>query len=182
MPPNFYALTVLWEDPNPLEGADPHLHSLLRERCVFWMWAKHSIWQFIKELRLPKGSEAEGPVGQGSVALRRGTGYESRVSHSFMLPPLTAEPFLWQPVIPARAPQPSRGRRQGTCSSFDRAVALEAVWYQTVRFCDTKLRLHSHTDCSAASQQSPPWFSTYLQSAFGLLEGEVVPSTNFIHR
>lgn len=92
MPPHLYVLTVLQEDPNPPEGAGPHLHGFLRQRCVFWVWAKHSIWQFKSEL--PKGSEAEGPVGQGSIVLRRGncrwtqciTELLAATSHSRALP------------------------------------------------------------------------------------------------
>lgn len=153
MPPNLYVLTVLWEDPNPPEGAGPHLHSLLRERSGFWVWAKHSIWQFIKELCLPKCNEAEGPVGQGSAVPGRGncrwtqhiTQLRAAASHSRALPVAAHDPSTGSSAQQSKKPE---------CSSFDREwVALAAVWHQSVRFCDTKLqppRSHRLTCCFPA--------------------------------
>lgn len=81
--------------------------TLTWEKWVFWVGAKHSIWQVIKEVHLPKCSEAGGPVGQGSVDWEEETVDEPSVSQSFVRAlPVAA-------TIPARVAQPSRVRRQG---------------------------------------------------------------------
>lgn len=131
IPPNLYVLTVLWEDPNPPEIAGPHLDSLLREICVFWVWAKHSIWQFIKELHLPKCSEAEGPVGQGSV-VRRGncrwtqciTQVRAATSHSRALP------------VAAHDPSTGSSAQQGN-KTGNVPLLTESGWHGEL--CDTRL-------------------------------------------
>lgn len=127
------------------EEAGPHLHSHSRERCVFWVWAKHSIWQFIEELHLPKCSEAEVPVGQGSVVLRRGncrltqriTELSVATFHSRALP------AAHDPSTHSSAQQ---SKKTGNVPLLAEWVALRTAWYQTVRFCDTKLQLQGHTN------------------------------------
>lgn len=59
------------------------------------------------------------------------TADEPSISHSFVLPPLTAEPFLWQPMIPARVPQPSRVRSRNV------PLLIESGWHW--QLCDTSL-------------------------------------------
>lgn len=143
MPPNLSVLPVLQEDTNPPGGADPHLPTSPLRGCVFWVWAKHSIWQFLKELCLPKCSEAEGPVGQGSVALRRGNwrwnkGITASCSQLSQQSP---------PMIPARVPQPSKSKKTGNVPLSVEWVTLEAVqyqieilWYQTTAAWSHRLR------------------------------------------
>ena len=88
-----------------------------------------------------------------------------------MLPPFTAEPWLWQPVIPAWVLTRTEWEDSKCSSSDGEWVTLGAVTYQTVRFCGARLQLHCVTLTAMPSPSTFLWVFPPILISLGAAGG-----------